>query len=234
MNHIYIYGKHAALLALSNPRRKIIQVFVTEKTLPLVKKYSSVKVNIVPASFFKNKFKDAIHQEIVLETLIIDQPTIYDFLELNHEKSCVAILDQITDPHNIGAIIRSAAAFSINAVIAAKDHTPQETPIMAKTACGGLELVPYIQVTNIARTIQELQKNGYWCIGLDGSATSNFEISPLTQKIALIIGSEGTGMRRLTIENCDEIMKLPISSQMESLNASNAAAIAFYKWHINT
>ena len=137
-------------------------------------------------------------------------------------------MDQVTDPHNIGAILRSAAAFDADAVITTQKNAPEVTGAMAKSASGALELVPLIFVSNLARTMQTLKDRGYWCVGMDGSAKETLRDAALPRKVALVMGSEGYGLRRLTAQNCDFMVRLPISKQVESLNVSNAAAIALY------
>ena len=141
------------------------------------------------------------------------------------------MLDQVTDPHNIGAILRSAAAFEAAAVILPDANAPEESGTLAKSACGGLEIVPLIRVPNLVRAIETLKKVGFWVIGLDGSAKKTMAQDKLPAKTVFILGSEGDGLRRLTAENCDYMLKLPISDKMESLNVSNAAAIALYEFN---
>jgi 23S rRNA (guanosine2251-2'-O)-methyltransferase len=143
------------------------------------------------------------------------------------------LLDQLTDPHNVGAVLRSCAAFAVDALIVTKDHAASESAVVAKSACGALEMVPLVQVTNLASSIGELQQEGYWVMGLDGNAKNMLHKSRPTNKTALVLGAEGAGLRRLSAERCDELVKLPIHPQMESLNASNAAAIALYQLYLN-
>ncbi len=141
----------------------------------------------------------------------------------------VLLLDQVTDPHNVGAILRSAAAFDVGAVIVTDRNAPQESGVMAKAASGALEVVPLIAVTNLVQAIETLKKSGYWIAGLDGAARKAIHEAKLDNKTALVLGAEGAGLRRLTTEHCDFLVKLPISDKMESLNVSNAAAVAMYE-----
>ena len=142
----------------------------------------------------------------------------------------MVILDQVTDPHNIGAIVRSAAAFSADAVILTEYNSPSENNTIVKCAAGACESVPLVKVTNLASCMKTLKKEGYWIIGLDGHTETELNQSIFSDKIALVLGSEGTGMRKLTKDNCDYIAKIKISSNLESLNVSNAAAIALYEF----
>jgi 23S rRNA (guanosine2251-2'-O)-methyltransferase len=168
---------------------------------------------------------EAVHQGVALHVNALDD-THLD--EVMHQPR-LAILDQVTDPHNVGAILRSAAAFGIGALIVPKDHAPQETGVMAKAACGGLEMVPLVRVTNLAKAMKELKEQSYWLLGMDGAAKAPVRAAKDYDKCVIVLGAEGTGMRRLTAENCDLLVKIPMSGAMESLNVSNAAAIAFYE-----
>lgn len=169
---------------------------------------------------------DAVHQGIAALVRPLPGYVLEDVLY--KERGVLVVLDQVSDPHNVGAILRSTAAFDAAGVILPKDHSAPETAVMAKAACGGLDLVPLITVTNLASALRELKENGWWIIGLAGEATQVLsEVKP-DAKTVLVLGAEGKGMRRLTQENCDFLVRLPMSARMESLNVSNAAAIALY------
>ena len=146
------------------------------------------------------------------------------------EPACFVILDQVSDPHNIGAITRSAAAFGVSGVILPENNSPSETGVLAKSASGALDLLPFIRVSNLVRALQILKEHHFWCIGLDGYATETLNTVKLPKRCAFIMGAEGDGMRRLTKENCDLLIKIPINTAIESLNVSNAAAVTFYEW----
>lgn len=224
----YLFGTHATLAALANPMRKIKRVLATKQAQDeLGAKLASAQLvdtkkleNILPPG--------SVHQGVAVECDPLSQPSLSDFLSRDESKP-VLILDQVTDPHNVGAILRSAAAFDIGAVIATDRHAPTETGVMAKTASGAMEVVPYIMVGNLVQAIEAIKKAGYWIYGMDGEAKKSLHEIKLDAKTAIVMGAEGKGLRRLTAEHCDMLVKLPMSDKMESLNVSNAAAIAMYE-----
>ena len=147
---------------------------------------------------------------------------------IKEQKNLVLILDQVTDPHNVGAIIRSAAAFGAKAIITTDRHAPPESGVLAKSASGALEALPWVRVTNLSRAMDQLADMGYWRIGLDGHAKQDVRDVDFGDNIALVLGAEGKGIRKGTADHCDGLVKLPISRTIESLNVSNAAAVALY------
>lgn len=229
-NGVWLYGYHAVTAALQNPRRKTYRLLLSRETaaelppklLPAGLSYESAG----RTDFEQILPKGAVHQGIAAYVSVL--PPVYEEDLPEKERSVVVILDQVTDPHNVGAVMRSAAAFEADAVIITERNAPEATGVLAKSASGALELIPLITVSNLARTMQFLKDRGYWCVGMDGSAEKTLRDAALPRKIALIMGSEGYGLRRLTAQNCDFMVKLPISSRVESLNVSNAAAIALY------
>ncbi len=229
----YIYGKHPVISALKNPQRKIIELYCTEEIFNLYKEaIEPHPYQIVTSQYLNNLLpREASHQGITILTnsIAVDLNSI----DLSDDNIKIAILDQITDPHNIGAIMRSAAAFGVKAIIMTNDNAAEENGVMAKTSCGGIELVPIVKVVNLRSTIETLKKKGFWILGLDGNAKEFISPKTLSGKIAMIFGSEGDGMRRLTSENCDLLLKIPIEHAMESINVSNAAAIVFYEAYKN-
>ena len=229
MKHTYlIYGKHAALAAINNPKRKIIEILCSPefaKTLPRHMKFTpTTNLDLKTITY------DAPHQGVALKV----EPVVLHNIPkeiFENPQSKIIILDQVTDPQNLGAILRSAAAFGISAVIYPKNGSATENATVAKAACGALDLVPLIEVVNISSTLLELKKAGFWTIGLDGSAKQSLSSARnlFDGKLAIVMGSEGAGIRPLVIKNCDLMVKLPIDSAMESLNVSNAAAIVMWE-----
>lgn len=224
----FLFGTHAALAALANPMRKIKRVLVTKQTADELG--GKIKApSLVDAKKLESMLPSgAVHQGIAVECELLAQPSLQEWLARGENKP-VLVLDQVTDPHNVGAMLRSAAAFNIGAVIATDRHAPIETGVMAKSASGAMEVVPYIMVGNLVQAIEGLKKAGYWVYGMDGEAKQSLHEIKFDPKTAIVMGAEGKGLRRLTGEHCDMLLKLPISNHMESLNVSNAAAIAMYE-----
>lgn len=228
-----LYGRHAVLQALQNPNRHLQELLLTSENLNWLEGLSlelpTYKVvqkqeldSILP--------KESVHQGIVLKTKPLHQPNFNDLLKTfkNKDTCLLLILDQVTDPHNVGAILRSAAAFGADAVIVQDRHSPTESGVMAKAASGAMDAIPYVQVTNITRAIEQLQNQEVWCIGLDGEADLPLGHIDSPGKYAMVMGAEGDGLRRLTMEACDYCVKLPTTPPIQSLNVSNAAAITLY------
>lgn len=229
-NGLWLYGFHPVLAALKNPERRFFRLLATKETaaeIPL----SLLPPGIVPEPASRADIdallpKGAVHQGIAACVSPLPGRHVED-LDADGA-GVVVLLDQLTDPHNVGAVLRSAAAFDAKAVLITGDNAPEATGTIAKSACGALETIPLIAVSNLARAMKTLKDMGFWCVGMDGKADKALHESKLPEKIALVMGSEGYGLRRLTAENCDFMVKLPISEKMESLNVSNAAAIALY------
>jgi 23S rRNA (guanosine2251-2'-O)-methyltransferase len=222
----WLYGRHSAIAALKNPNRKIRNILVSSDFASKhASELSGHTYHTVSEGKIAGKLQaDSVHQGVALEVLPLLPPSL-DAVAKKFSK--IAILDQVTDPHNVGAILRSAAAFGIEAVINTLDHGCPENNTLAKTSASALEVVPYIQVVNIASTIRLLKANDFFIVGLDMGGTLLNQI-PKHDKIAIVLGSEGKGMRRLTTDSCDAIASIPISNKIESLNVSNAAAVTFY------
>ncbi|MEO3430543.1 RNA methyltransferase [Pelagibius sp. CAU 1746] len=182
----------------------------------------------------------AVHQGLALRTAPLDQPALEDVLAPGFPpgaenganpppRRVIVLLDQVTDPHNVGAVLRSAAAFGALAVVSLDKGAPEESGTLAKSASGALEAVPYISVVNLARSLDLLKAAGFWCLGLAGEAGQTLAESRPGEAIALVLGAEGPGLRRLTRERCDLLVKLPTRPPIDSLNVSNAAAVALYE-----
>lgn len=225
---LWLYGYHPVTAALQNPNRTVLRLLMTKETAgELANTLHKVDYESVSRADLDQLLpKGAVHQGIA--ALVQPLPDFYVDDLPEKDSSLVVLLDQVTDPHNVGAILRSAAAFGADAVLMTERNAPEATGTLAKSASGALELVPLAAVSNLARTMQDLKGKGYWCVGMDGRAEKNLREADLPKKIVLVMGSEGYGLRRLTAENCDFMVKLPISPKVESLNVSNAAAIALY------
>lgn len=230
---LIIYGRHAVLSALKNKKRKITKLAITAENRAEIEKTAP---NITYTILDKKEFAkilpaDAVHQGFALYCSRLENADIADLIALAEDKErChILILDQVTDPQNIGAIIRSCAAFNTLGLIVQDKNSPLESGAMDKAAAGTIEYVPVARVTNLSRAIETLKDNGFWVMGMDGYAETTIDKVNKSGKIAIVMGSEGKGMRRLVQENCDSSVKLPISPNVESLNVSTAAAIALYE-----
>ncbi|PCD03269.1 23S rRNA (guanosine(2251)-2'-O)-methyltransferase RlmB [Sphingomonas spermidinifaciens] len=230
-NRPRFWGRHAVLAALANPDRQVRKLWGTREAigaldLPPVLPITYADVadlgRLVPG--------DAPHQGLVIEVDPLDDLWLGEVLERGAgDRRPLVILDQVTDPHNVGAVLRSAAAFDALAIVTQDRHAPPESGALAKAASGALEVVPWVRVVNLARALDEIAEAGFWRVGLTGH-TDTLLADALTgaPKTALVLGAEGEGMRQNTEAHCDILAKLPISPRVESLNVSNAAAIALY------
>ena len=228
---LIIYGRHAVLSALKNPKRCIRKLLITSDNRAEVEKLN-VPYNIVDKKEFEKILpKDAVHQGFALYCNRLETYDIEDLIALSDKKErChILILDQVTDPQNIGAIIRSCAAFETLGLVVQDKNSPLESGAMDKASAGTIEFVPIARVTNLSRAIESLKEAGFWVMGMDGYAETTIDKINKSGKIAIVMGSEGKGMRRLVQQNCDSSVKLPISPNVESLNVSTAAAIALYE-----
>ena len=176
--------------------------------------------------------REAVHQGIAVEAMPLPYPVIEDIIEASEgmASASVVILDQATDPRNIGAVMRTAAAFGALGVIVQDKHAPDITASMAKAASGAIERLPYVKVTNISRAMEQLKAAEFWCVGFDGHTDDTLNAKHLKGRNVLVLGAEGAGLRRMTRENCDLVVKIPMTDAVESLNLSNAAAIALYQF----
>ena len=228
-----LYGRHPIELALKNQRRTILELYHTKDALEGLTLPQTIKTKCVDRPFLDSLVgRDATHQGLVARVSPLLQPTLDEVLKKikNKDTALIVILDQITDPHNVGAILRSAVAFDADAVLVPEAGAPPETGTLAKSASGALELIPFIRVPNLSRVMEKLKQADFWCIGLDGYAKDSIATTKLPKRCAFVMGSEGDGMRRLTQENCDYSVKLPMNPVIESLNVSNAAALTLYEY----
>ncbi len=223
-----LYGMHAVVEALNNPRRKLGRLFVTDNALArlteIVGEPRRKPVAVRGDELDRLLPQGAVHQGIALEAEPLPALDIEDL----PDNGLVLVLDQITDPHNVGAIIRTAAAFAIDAIILTERHSPDMAGVLAKTASGGLEHVPLIVVPNLAQALMKLGDRAYWRVGLDSEGPSPLGDLAKTRPLALVLGAEGKGLRRLTRERCDTMARLEMPGAIKSLNVSNACAIALY------
>ncbi|MCJ8508336.1 RNA methyltransferase [Rhizobium lemnae] len=226
---VYLYGLHTVRAAIGNPARKLVRLFVTQnafmrldigpaESLPFPVEF------VVPSDIERVLGPEAIHQGVMLETRALPIRR----LEALKDSPLLLVLDQVTDPHNVGAIMRSAVAFDAGAVITTQRHSPTESGVLAKSASGALELIPYIQTTNLADALEELHRLGFQSVGLDSEGPAPIEGAFAGSKIALVLGSEGKGLRQKTRETVSALARLDMPGAIKSLNVSNAAAIALY------
>lgn len=230
---LWLYGVHPVTAALQNPNRKIKEIWAVKSALETIKIPTHIPVKIVAREQIDSLVgQGAVHQGVVAKCEPLPNVAVEDIVRhlKNEEKALFVILDQVFDPHNVGAILRSSTAFGVSAVIVPDANAPEETGVLAKSASGALEVMPLIRVSNLVRTMDYLKKQGFWCVGMDGYAEKSIGEDKMPAKCVIVMGSEGDGMRRLTAENCDYTVKLPMSGAVESLNVSNACAIALYEW----
>jgi 23S rRNA (guanosine2251-2'-O)-methyltransferase len=239
---MWLYGIHPVLAALANPRRRALRILLTSDAEEALGARLEVLAQSHPNGLPKPEIlsrdtieralpRGAVHQGVAAQVQGLDDTDIEDICRATEgqDGARVIVLDQVTDPHNVGAVIRSAAAFGAAAVILPERNSPGDGGILAKSASGAIERVPLVRVVNLARALGRLKQAGFWCVGLDGDATTPLNEADLTGKVALVLGAEGEGLRRLTRENCDLMVRIPINKGVESLNVSNAAAISLYE-----
>jgi 23S rRNA (guanosine2251-2'-O)-methyltransferase len=225
---VILYGWHTVVAALANPQRQIRKLWLSEnaaRRLADEKIDTRVTPEIVrPGQIDQRLGPDAVHQGLLAEADPLPSPDI-DTLA---QAGIVLVLDQITDPHNVGAILRSAAAFAVKAIVTTERHSPEATGVLAKSASGALELVPMVTVKNLARALTELNDQGFMTVGLDSQGTETLGAMTLQQPLALVLGAEGKGLRQLTRETCSAVARLDMPGEIKSLNVSNAAVLALY------
>jgi len=235
----WIYGIHPVMAAIANPKRSCRRILVAENInqdlmdkLAAAQKISSGLPHMEGVDrkeIEKNLPPGAVHQGLALLADPLPEVSIQDVLKKQGASKTVIVLDQATDPRNVGAVMRSAAAFGAAAVVIQDRNAPALSGVLYKAASGAAEKVALVRAVNLARTLKVLKDADYWCVGLDNSAGTTLNEADLSGNVALIIGSEGDGLRRLTRESCDLLVRVPITGEVESLNLSNAAAIALYE-----
>ena len=223
------WGRHAVAAALDNPKRSVVKAWATRDAAAFMRFPPDVPVTLADVTDLGRLVpSDAPHQGVVIEVDPLEEAWLDDLLSSAPERAVLLVLDQVTDPHNVGAILRSAAAFGAIGILTQDRHSPPESGALAKAASGALERVPWVRVVNLARALEQIGEAGFWRIGLAGEAEAGLKEALGSPRVALVLGAEGPGLRQNTREHCDALAKLPISDSIESLNVSNAAAIALY------
>jgi 23S rRNA (guanosine2251-2'-O)-methyltransferase len=235
----FLFGHHAVRAALQNPRRLVQRLLATESGFENIREaYDAAQAAGLkrPEPVFVEKEdierlvpRDAVHQDVLLDSQPAEETFLADVINGADDNARILVLDQVTDPHNVGAILRSASAFGVVAVVAQKLHAPEITGTLAKSASGAAEYVPLVREVNLSRALEQLKEAGFFCIGLDERGKETIAQAAPKGRVALVLGAEGAGLRRLVAENCDALVKLPTQGPIASLNVSNAAAVALYE-----
>ncbi|MGY3035165.1 23S rRNA (guanosine2251-2'-O)-methyltransferase [Bradyrhizobium sp. USDA 4354] len=225
---VILYGWHTVTMALANPQRRIRKLTLTENAARRLAE-ENIATHVAPEIVRPQEIDrllspDAVHQGLLAEADPLPSPDI----ETLKQEGMVLVLDQITDPHNVGAILRSAAAFAVKAIVTTARHSPEATGVLAKAASGALELVPVVTVQNLARALTALNERGFQTVGLDSEGTENLADVALREPLALVLGAEGKGLRQLTRETCSVVARLDMPGEIKSLNVSNAAVLSLY------
>lgn len=233
IDRVRLYGLHTVQAVVKNPKRSIFKLLATRNGLPrlaLTESEIYFPVEIVEPKMIDSLVgSDAVHQGVLIEAAPLKTRELTELRDIN----LIIILDQVTDPHNVGAILRSAVAFGAGALITTARHSPHESGVLAKSASGALEMIDLITVRNLADAIKTIQEAGFKTFGLDSEGEENFETALNADKIALVLGAEGKGLRQKTRETVDVLTRLSIPGKIKSLNVSNAAAIALYSAHLH-
>ena len=232
-DRITLFGLHAVEAALANPKREAVKLLATEnaaqRLAPLLAKRKIKPELVAPRDLDRMLGVDAVHQGVLLEARSLPPMTLDDV----DESGILLVLDQVTDPQNVGAALRSAAAFGAAGLVMTERHSPPLHGVLAKAASGALDIVPLILVKNLAQTLAELGERGVLRIGLAEEASEPLEATPLTRPLAIVLGAEGKGLRQLTREHCDRLCRISTQSALASLNVSNAAAVALHWASLN-
>jgi 23S rRNA (guanosine2251-2'-O)-methyltransferase len=229
---VWLYGRHPVLAALANPERRIERLLATRD---VAERHAAEFAGKSPQILVRDDLAQrlpagAVHQGLAILTSPLEEPTLEDVLARCADDALVLALDQVTDPHNVGAILRSAAAFGAAAVIVTERNAPADTGVLAKAASGALEIVPLMRAVNLARTLDQLKEAGFWTYGLAESGDAPIGTLDLKGRVCIVLGAEGEGLRRLTAEKCDRLVTIPTQAALAALNVSNAAAVAAYEW----
>jgi 23S rRNA (guanosine2251-2'-O)-methyltransferase len=225
---VILYGWHSVMAALENPARRFHRLLASENALHRLTE-SGIALPLTPTLTSAQEIEalvgpEAVHQGILAEADPLASPAIDDL----DPQRLVLVLDQITDPHNVGAILRSAAAFAVEAVIVTNRHSPEATGVLAKAASAALEHVPVVTVPNLARALDALKEKNVFVVGLDSTGEQDLAAVPLRAPLALVVGAEGKGLRQLTRTHCDVVARIALPGKIKSLNVSNATALALF------
>ena len=228
-NRPRFWGRHAVAAALANPERVVKRIWATREAADAFDLDPAIPLTFADVADLGRLVPgDAPHQGIVIEVEPLEDAWLDDVLAEAPERAVLLVLDQVTDPHNVGAILRSAAAFGAVGIVTQDRHSPPEGGALAQAASGALERVPWVRVVNLARALEQIGEAGFWRIGLAGEAEADLKSALGPPRVALVLGAEGAGMRQNTREHCDALARLAITDSIESLNVSNAAAVALY------
>jgi 23S rRNA (guanosine2251-2'-O)-methyltransferase len=228
---VWLYGRHAVLAALANPDRRVERILATKEFAERHTGELGGKVDLFSRDELGQRLPaGAVHQGIAALVAPLEDPQLEDLLAKCGDNALVLALDQVTDPHNVGAILRSAAAFGVAGLVVTERHAPADTGVLAKAASGALEIVPLVRAVNLARTLDQLKEAGFWLYGLDEKGDAAIGDLDLAGRACIVLGAEGEGLRRLTAEKCDRLVTIPTDARLAALNVSNAAAIAAYEW----
>lgn len=229
---VWLYGRHPVLAALANPERRIERLLATREAAERhAEAFAGKPVQILAREEMAQRLPaGAVHQGVAALVAPLEESMLEDVLARCGDAALVLALDQVTDPHNVGAILRSAAAFGAAGLVVTERHAPADTGVLAKAASGGLEIVPLVRAVNLARALEQLKEAGFWIYGLDERGDASLGTLDLAGRVCVVLGAEGEGLRRLTSEKCDRLVTIPTKSALASLNVSNAASIALYEW----
>lgn len=239
MSEQFVYGVHAVSALLTNPRRQIHKLLVSEdridkKIAEIIEKAQSAKISIEKISMQKmnQRFPDYTHQGVVASASSLsdyNEADLLNLLESAKTPALILILDGVTDPHNLGACLRSADATGVDFVVIPKDKSASITPVVSKVACGAAESIPLVKVTNLVRSMELLKEQGVWIYGAAGEANKTLYQIDCKGSTAIVMGAEGEGLRRLIREHCDDLFALPMQGSVESLNVSVATGVSLYE-----
>lgn len=239
MKRELIYGLHAVQALLKSTPQRVIEIYVLQgrndnklQKIQQLAEQNGIACQAMGRSKLDELAEEENHQGVIAVCTPgerYDEAWLFAFLEKLNEPPFLLVLDGVTDPHNLGACLRTAEAAGVHAVVVPKDKSVGVTPVVRKVACGAAEVLPIIPVTNLARTLKKLQEQGVWLFGAAGEATQTVYESNLTGPVALLMGAEGDGLRRLTMDSCDHLMKIPMAGTVSSLNVSVAAGVCLFE-----